>query len=108
MDSKEKAQQFVDVLNRAFESDPSAIHALMCNRVPCNGTLAGDPTIQVGIAPVEGPNYIVGTLGLINGLLGLDHVVAMKWDNDNGGKFMGFCVVEPVFADTDQPAIDNG
>ena len=57
---------FVRVLARAFAADPSAIQALLGHRVPCNQVLADDPTI--GVQP--GTAYTLGTLGLLNGLLG--------------------------------------
>jgi hypothetical protein len=73
----------VDVLNRALAEDPEAIRRLMSEAyVPCNETLANDPTIQVrtekvGVGtyqPVIPPKthyYSVGALGLINGIIGI-------------------------------------
>lgn len=85
-------------LNRAFEADPNAIHALLCNRVPCNQLLADDPCVQVDESPVlPAGNFQVGTLGLINAVLaanGLPLVAARFTDEktSNGSpKLLGFC-----------------
>ena len=59
----------VRMLNRAFAADPRAVHALVCNRVPCNQALADDPTvIYEESVLVGGPTF--GILGFVNGLLG--------------------------------------
>lgn len=60
---------FIYVLNRALQSDPDAIQNLINHRVKCNTVLAEDPTIQIGLQDDE---YVVGMLGIINGLLGVD------------------------------------
>lgn len=60
---------FVDVLNEAYNDDPGAIHALLCNRVPCNDYLASHPTIQVEFnKTAKNEGYIVGMLGILNGV----------------------------------------
>lgn len=60
---------FVQVLNEAYDSDPGAIHALLCNRVPCNDLLASHPAIQVELNKVaRNEGYIVGMLGILNGV----------------------------------------
>lgn len=58
--------QAIEVLNRALAADPEAIASLLACRVPCNNTLAADPTIQV-----NGDDMSIGALGLINGLFGV-------------------------------------
>jgi len=87
----------VEVLNSAFKADPNAMHALMCNRVPCNKLLADDPYIPVDTTPVlDGENFQIGTLGLLNGVLeanGLSKVgMIFSEDVDEKGrrKFLGF------------------
>lgn len=60
----------IEVLNRATESDKSAILALVNTRVFCNRKLADDPTIQVRDT-LDG-TYLVGVLGILNGLFGVD------------------------------------
>jgi hypothetical protein len=60
---------FIGVLNSAYDADPAAMNALICNRVPCNQTLADHPTIPVdGNLVAAGESYAVGMLGIINGI----------------------------------------
>jgi len=65
-----EADAVLRVLNEAFSADSAAIHALVCNRVPCNRQLGDHPTIQVS-APygVEESVCVVGLLGVLNGAL---------------------------------------
>jgi hypothetical protein len=76
----------VDALNAAFAADPNAIHALLCNRVPCNTELADDPHVVCEPTPPLGDTketYHVGALGLINAVLtasGLPRVAAKYSD----------------------------
>jgi hypothetical protein len=72
----------IALLNEAFMLDPAAIRALVDHRVPCNKELANHPTIQCGTAEswrkrrpkdhgvAENTVYVVGLLGLLNGILG--------------------------------------
>ena len=60
--------QTIEVLNRALAEDAVAVTALIGYRVPCNGALADDVTIQVGRA--DG-GWDVGLLGIINGIFGV-------------------------------------
>lgn len=90
----------VECLNKAFEEDPNAIHALMCNKVPCNVDLADDEFIIVSANRVhyhDDKNYFqVGALGLLNGVLeanGLPRVTAKFSDTpslDGRHKLEGF------------------
>ncbi len=88
----------VDLLNNAFKSDPSAIHSLMVNRVPCNEQLVDDPFIVVDKPPVlTGEYFQVGALGLINGVLGclgMPRVALTYGEKDAEGrsKILGFTV----------------
>lgn len=60
---------FLRILNEAYAADPAAIHALICNRVPCSRSLADHPTIQVEVNTVPlRESYSVGLLGIINGI----------------------------------------
>lgn len=73
-----------ETMNRAFTSDPDAIHALMVNRVPCNQKLADDPTVVVDKSMVNPNGWSVGVVGLINGILG-DlglPLLASKWSDE--------------------------
>lgn len=86
-----------DTLNRAFAADPEAVHAILCNRVPCNKTLADDPTIVVGESLVAPDAFNVGIIGLLNGVLADmgQPLVASRWSDDVDGegrrKLLGFC-----------------
>ena len=87
----------IEMLNKAFEADPEAVHAVVCNRVPCNEEFANDPYIVCDTSNVlEGPpRFTVGALGLLNGVLGflMDEVVATKWSGEDEygkTKFLGF------------------
>ena len=92
----------IDALNEAFRNDPGAIHALMCNRVPCNQALAGHPTVQVEATPVmrDAEHWSVGALGLINGAIEplTGKRVAVRWSDsgpDGRRTFLGFCEYRP-------------
>lgn len=68
--SKDGLGIVLQTLNEAYEADASAVHSLICTRVPCNQTLADHPTIQVEtnkVAPTE--TFAVGMLGVINGVV---------------------------------------
>jgi len=86
----------LQTLNEAYEADPAAMHALICNRVPCNQTLADHPTIQCGvnnITPTE--TFEVGLLGVINGIIEriTGKRVAARFsipDADGRSKIVGF------------------
>ncbi len=81
----------VDVLNRAVRADPDAVAELVCARVPCNLSLAKDPTIQVH-ADGDGGTYRAGLLGIVNGIFGVDSdgwgPITAKFDDR--GKLEGF------------------
>lgn len=91
------AKTIVDVLNDALKKDPDAISKLFSRRVEVNETLARHPTIQVrkhsgskdstcpdcglesehdseciraGTIPPYRDTYVMGLLGLINGVVG--------------------------------------
>lgn len=101
-----KLEQVIEVLNRAFRVDPNAIHALICNRVPCNEDLMEDPTIGVeSPGPINGEEphaFQVGALGLLNGCLGeiLGRTVAVRFGEPNpetgGAKMQGFQAYVPT------------
>lgn len=92
--------KMIDCLNRAFSNDPAAIHALICNRVPCNQELAEHPNIPVDIN-VVGTGFSVGALGLLNGALdaaGMQKIaIKMSDEKDEFGraKMLGFCEYSP-------------
>src|SRR5687767_9721629 len=88
-------ETFLKVLQRAFEADPSALHCLIVNRVPCNQKLADDPSVVVeGDRVLEGLNPQVGMLGILNGILseaGSDELLTAKFDKSNAPiRLLGF------------------
>ncbi len=94
------AEAAVNMLQSAFAADPAAIHALVCNRVPCNGALEAHPHVIVDASPVIQSTATVGALGLINGMLlalDCDHVVGLRFDDEKGDAerklFKGFVLV---------------
>lgn len=87
----------VDILNQAFEADPGAMHALLCNCVPANQALLDMPHILVD---AHTPQFkTLSMMGVINGMLsaaGLQKVAA-KWsapDEEGWCVLLGFCVYE--------------
>lgn len=66
--SRISVDRVLEVLNRAIEADPEAMHNLIEHRVYCNDKLAVDPDIQVAIQPDN--EQTVGLLGILNGLFG--------------------------------------
>lgn len=94
---EETIEAILRMLNKAFEEDPAAIHALMINLVPCNEDLANDEHIPVQSLPGVRHTlpYSVSALGLINGVLsaaGLPLVATLWDDRDEQGchTFKGF------------------
>jgi len=89
------AQQIVDLLNKALESDSACIDQLMtfC-AVGHSKALAEHPTIQVR-AWQDNPNaekFTLSVLGLLNGLCTEDDLVASCHDDD--GKLLRFQTVK--------------
>lgn len=73
----------ITYLNSLIEADQEAIQAIIDHRVPCNATLADHPTAQV---LAEGSGHVLGALGVLNGLFGVDDVgwgaLAACYDDD--------------------------
>jgi len=89
----------LQTLNEACTADPGALHALICNRVPCNTTLADHPTIQVDVNSVTQPaTFSVGMLGIINGILesATGRRIAAKFSAGAPHVLMGFMEYKPV------------
>jgi len=84
-DTDDAFKRVLECLNSAFIADAGAIHALCCNRVPCNAALADHPTVQVDQPPVYDHGFSVGALGLINGVVesATGRRVAMQWNDGN-------------------------
>lgn len=63
-------QDTVDFLNSLIDIDPDAISNLSSVRVGCNKAMADHPTVQV--AGISKSYFIVGIVGILNGLFGSD------------------------------------
>ncbi len=63
-------EETIDLLNEMLKIDRRATESLFSMRVGCNKKLANHPTIQV--MQVHKNYHIVGILGILNGLLGID------------------------------------
>jgi len=61
----------IEYLNSTCESDPLAIRALLCLRIPCNQALADHPTAQVNDNWPEGDT--ISIIDLLNGLFDVDN-----------------------------------
>lgn len=86
-----------ELLQTAFEADPAAMHALVCNRVPCNVQLAEHPHVIVDASPVLAATQTVGAIGLLNGLLlaiDADELISLNFGSQNADperkQFLGF------------------
>lgn len=71
MRNEVKIQETIDLLNEALEADHAAISRLFDRKVFCNEQLANHSTIQVEEYS-RGTLWMVGILGLLNGLFGVD------------------------------------
>lgn len=86
----------LEIFNRIFEIDPNAIHALICNMVPCNETLANDPIIRVKQNRVISDDaFCIDLLSVINSILlesgQLQIYPEFAIDNDGKTRLVGFC-----------------
>lgn len=62
-------QEAIDFLNELLKIDRETVQKLIKNRIICNKDLAYHSTVQV---QRNGNNYVVGLLGILNGLFGTD------------------------------------
>jgi hypothetical protein len=60
----------INFLNALIEIDEPAMRALVETRVPCSMALADHRTVQVQAH--DGAEPVVGVLGILNGLFGVD------------------------------------
>ena len=94
-------QTTIDVLNEAYKADSAAMHALICNRVPCNTALADHPTITVSVNSVTPQEtFAVGMLGVVNGIVerATGKRVAAIYSEPDANKcsrILGFCEYKP-------------
>lgn len=82
------ADDAIQFLNELLRMDRAAIAALVINRVPCNEALANHKSVQVATL---NDGYLVGMLGILNGLFGVDEAgfgpIAAVYDGENLSKF---------------------
>ena len=98
-ETTKQVEAVVAALNAAFAADPQAVHALLCNRVPCNRSLADDPFFVVEESRVLDEGFTIDALGLVNGVLGAAGLplVCAKFAGQAGDKslLLGFEIYEP-------------
>lgn len=69
---------FCTALNRMLQADPEGLFRLIETRVPVGSGLVEDPHAQC----IETPGgYVLGPLGLLNGILGEDRICAEYSDD---------------------------
>jgi hypothetical protein len=96
MNKQITVEEAVDYLNDLCDCDVAAMHALVCNRVPCGEALADHESCQV--LP-QSDSFFVGMLGVINGMFGTDEngygqieIVFRDSPEKNWNDFIGFRV----------------
>lgn len=65
-------QFIVDYLNELLELDSEMMHEFCFNRFKCNEKIAEHPTVQVTAYGKQSDKYMVGLIGFLNGLIGVD------------------------------------
>lgn len=80
MEKTHNIHDIVDYLNGLLQIDKEAVSEIFTRRVECNEELADHPTVQVG-SYHEG-EYIVGALGIMNGLFTGDETISMSYDKE--------------------------
>ncbi len=79
-----RAVTVAGIMNDAIRRDWKAIHNLIETRQPCNEQLAEHPSIIVVPVPTQqGHVFLVGLLGVINGLLDVDEPPVEAAFDDN-------------------------
>ncbi len=92
MNKNEIQKLMIESLNKAYNSDPSAVQLLLKNRVSCNQVLADDSDIKVN---ENGSGFDFGALGFLNGALAAANIpiIAAKWSEND--ELIGFCEYIP-------------
>jgi len=90
-------QDAVDLLNEALKLDSVAVNSVCNVRCLCNLDLAKHETIQVGQAGRNGQVFIVGIIGLLNGMFGKDQagLGALCAIYDDNFKITSFKIFDP-------------
>lgn len=105
MSKKTQFDQVLNTLNEAFKADPVTMELMLKQYIPCNGTLADHPTIQV-VYDVKDIRFKVGPLGLINGIverLTGERVAAVYDDYSRLAGFRRYQAPKPVQKPAKQP-----
>ena len=105
MTPQEIHDKALEYMRTLYDADPSAVHALLVNRVPTNQAMIDHPTAVCDAAPIGGGPLkypTIGMLGVLNGLLGSlglanDQLLAVAWDNSDPfePRFVGFRAYTP-------------
>jgi hypothetical protein len=66
------ADRTITFLNELLQADPKVVSDLIETRFPCNEALANHPSVQVQAREGGEPGFVVGLLGILNGLVGAD------------------------------------
>lgn len=70
MKNKEVFDKALETLNNACSYDENAIHALICNRVPCDKSMGEHSDLYVETKHgLFGDNYQLTVMGLVQGLV---------------------------------------
>src|SRR6185312_14369952 len=88
-----RSQQIVDLLNELHGLDPTFLDTLIEHRVPCNKAIEDHPSVTVHAEKPEDPG-VVGLLGIIEGIVGIDGDIIMA-DYDADKKLIGFHLAKP-------------
>lgn len=72
----QEVDHVVNFLNSVLVLDPVAIERLIETRVACNDKLVEHPTVVV--MPTGENTFVVGFLGMLNGILGVQSAVEKK------------------------------
>jgi len=82
MEIKDIREKAIDLLNECLKTDKISISNLINERISVSKALADHPTIQV---QDMGGNYILGMLGILNGILSKNNefIVAVYESNQN-------------------------
>jgi hypothetical protein len=91
------ATKILELMQTAFDGDPTTIHALCSNKLPCLGLLMHHPYLIVERCREDPETYQLGLLGILNGLLlSVDSAkfLAMQYEEVDGKQvIVGFTLV---------------
>ncbi len=86
--------ELVDLLNSMMDADATATHSLLINRVPCNDAMVDHPTVVCSEMGEGSQRYVVGLLGVLNGLLPESCRIAYELDGEADGRLLRFVTVD--------------